>query len=140
MSQAQVNSPTLSTGGLFLSSSAFSHFHGHQLISGKFNKSFSITRFILEIGTKLKLLIGNTSSCCLSVCDASFRLTIFGAWMYTLNDGVFSTKMTVAYYYIIVILMIVLNIVFTWLEGDMEPCLSIRSWIGKDEEFASISH
>ena len=74
------------------------------------------------------------------VCDSSFRLTIFGAWMYTLNDGVFSTKMTVAYYYIIVILMIVLNIVFTWLEGDMEPCLSIRNWIGKDEEFASISH
>ena len=53
------------------------------------------------------------------VCDASFRLTMFGVWMYTLNGGVFSTKMTVAYYYIMVLIMIVTNIVFSWLEGDM---------------------
>ena len=39
--------------------------------------------------------------------------------MYTLNGGVFSTKMTVAYYYIMVLIMIVTNIVFSWLEGDM---------------------
>ena len=76
------------------------------------------------------------------VCDASFRLTIFGAWMYTLNDGVFSTKMTVAYYYIMVLIMIFVNIVFSWLEGDMEPCSCyemLKNWIGKDQEFASIS-
>ena len=54
--------------------------------------------------------------------------------MYTLNDGVFSTKMTVAYYYIMVLLMIILNVIFSRLEGDMEPCLSLRNWIGKDME------
>ena len=68
------------------------------------------------------------------VCDASFRLTIFGAWMYTFNKGVFDTKMTWGYYYIMVLIMIILNSIFSWLEGDMEPCLSLRNWIGKDME------
>ena len=65
------------------------------------------------------------------VCDASFRLTIFGAWMYTINAGVFSTWITFGYYYIMVLLMIVLNIVFSWRDGDMLPC-SLRNWLGKE--------
>lgn len=52
--------------------------------------------------------------------------------MYTFRDGVFCTKDTVAYYYVMVLLMIILNSIFSWLEGDMEPCLSLRIWIGKD--------
>ena len=47
------------------------------------------------------------------VCDASFRLTIFGAWMYTVNKGEFSTKMTVAFYYGMVTFFFVNNVVFS---------------------------
>ena len=64
------------------------------------------------------------------VCDASFRLTIFGAWMYTINAGVFSTWITFGYYYIIVLAMIVLNILFSWRDGDMIHCLSLRNGLG----------
>ena len=51
--------------------------------------------------------------------------------MYTINAGVFSTWITVGYYYIIVLAMIVLNILFSSREGDMIHCLSLRNWLGK---------
>ena len=50
--------------------------------------------------------------------------------MYTFNAGVFSTWMTVGYYYIIVLAMIVLNILFSWRDGDMIH-LSLRNGLGK---------
>ena len=50
--------------------------------------------------------------------------------MYTINAGVFSTWITVGYYYIIVLAMIVLNILFSSREGDMIHCLSLRNWLG----------
>ena len=48
------------------------------------------------------------------VCDASSRLTIFGAWMYTVNSGEFSTKMTVAFYYAMVAILFLKNLVFSY--------------------------
>ena len=64
------------------------------------------------------------------VCDASFRLTIFGAWMYTVNNGEFSTKMTVAFYYGMVAFLFIKNVVFSC-KDKMENLRSISNWTGK---------
>ena len=56
------------------------------------------------------------------ICDASFRLVIFGAWM-------FSTNLTVAYYYGMMTLMLIINVTFCYLEK--ERIWSLRNLIGK---------
>ena len=63
------------------------------------------------------------------ICDASSRLVIFGAWMFTYNSWVFSTNLTVAYYYGMMTLMLIINVTFCYLEK--EKIWSLRNLIGK---------
>ena len=63
------------------------------------------------------------------ICDASSRLVIFGAWMYTYNSWVFSTKLTVAYFYGMLALMLMVNVGFCYKEK--EKIWSLRNLIGK---------
>ena len=62
------------------------------------------------------------------VCDASSRLTIFGAWMFTYNSWVFSTWMTIAYFYGMLALMMAINVIFCCIEK--EKAWSLRNFIG----------
>ena len=71
------------------------------------------------------------------VCDASFRLTIFGAWMYTVNKGEFSTKMTVAFYYGMVAILFMKNFVFSYQE-KFKTLLTKNTWTGKNLFFPPI--
>ena len=63
------------------------------------------------------------------ICDAIFRLVIFGAWMFTYNSWVFSTNLTLAYYYGMMTLMLIINVTFCYLEK--EKIWSLRNLIGK---------
>ena len=63
------------------------------------------------------------------VCDASSRITFFGAFMYTINSGQFSTKMILIYYYGMVCINIVVNSLFSFL-NKKEDKLSLRKFIG----------
>ena len=63
------------------------------------------------------------------VCDASSRLTIFGAWMYTVNLGEFSTKMTVEFYYGMVLILFMKNCLFSYW-NKLETFYSLSNWIG----------
>ena len=68
------------------------------------------------------------------ICDASFRLVIFGAWMFTYNSWVFSTNLTVAYYYGMMTLMLIVNVGFCLKERkgkEKERIVSLRNMIGK---------
>ena len=69
------------------------------------------------------------------ICDASSRLVIFGAWMFTYNSWVFSTKLTVAYFYGMLALMLVANATFCYIEK--EKIWSLRNLIGKNSFLAS---
>ena len=62
------------------------------------------------------------------ICDASSRLVIFGAWMFTYNSWVFSTNLTVAYFYGMLAIMISINVIFCLKEN--EKVLSLRNLIG----------
>ena len=62
------------------------------------------------------------------VCDASSRLILFGAFMFTYNKWVFSPTLTVAYYYGIMMLMVLVNIWFCLKEN--ERMCSLRNMIG----------
>ena len=62
------------------------------------------------------------------ICDATSRLVIFGAWMFTYNSWVFSTNLTVAYYYGMLTLMLILNVTFAYIEK--ENVKSLRNFIG----------
>ena len=62
------------------------------------------------------------------ICDASSRLVIFGAWMFTYNSWVFSTNLTVAYFYGMLAIMFMVNVKF---DLDKERILSLRNLIGK---------
>ena len=59
------------------------------------------------------------------ICDASFRLVIFGAWMFTYNSWVFSTNLTVAYYYGMMTLMLIVNVGFCL--KDRERIVSLKN-------------
>ena len=59
------------------------------------------------------------------ICDASSRLVIFGAWMFTYNSWVFSTNLTVAYYYGIMTLMLIVNVGFCL--KDRERIVSLKN-------------
>ena len=69
------------------------------------------------------------------VCDASSRITFFGAFMYTVNSGQFSTKMILIYYYGMVFINILINSCFSLLDKK-EDKLSLRKFIGKDFFFS----
>ena len=58
------------------------------------------------------------------ICDASSRLVIFGAWMFTYNSWVFSTNLTVAYYYGMMTLMLIVNSLFCL--KDREKIVSLK--------------
>ena len=62
------------------------------------------------------------------VFDASSRLIIFGAWMFTFNSWVFSTNLTVAYFYGMLALMMAINVIFC--HREKEKLLSLRNLIG----------
>ena len=63
------------------------------------------------------------------ICDASSRLVIFGAWMFTYNSWVFSTNLTAAYFYGMLVLMMAINLIFYYMEK--EKIWSLRGLIGK---------
>ena len=68
---------------------------------------------------------------CKVICDATFRILIFFSFLCTVNDGQFSTKIVVAYYYGVVwILVCWVNI--PHIQND-EDIWSLRLWIGNDE-------
>ena len=59
--------------------------------------------------------------------DVVSRILIFSAWMYTDNDGQFSTKRTVGFFYGTFILLLLLNCIFNKY-NDLKPSMN---WIGK---------
>ena len=63
-----------------------------------------------------------------TIFDASSRLTIFGAWMFTFTNGMFSTKLSVAYYYSIALLMIIVNYIFFALEEAATEFETLKSF------------
>ena len=63
------------------------------------------------------------------VCDASSRLILFGAFMFTNSKWEFSPTMTVVYYYGVMTLMLLVNIWFSHREN--ERLRSLRKMIGK---------
>ena len=69
------------------------------------------------------------------ICDASSRLVIFGAWMFTYNSWVFSTNLTVAYYYGMMTLILIVNVGFCHKEKERIVSLKhregLRNMIGK---------
>lgn len=64
------------------------------------------------------------------LCDALSRLTIVGAWMFTINIGQFSTLLAVGCYYGTMFMLLLVNIGFT-LHNHEDLC-SIRNMIGKN--------
>ena len=63
------------------------------------------------------------------LCDASSKMTIFGAFMFTHNGGQFSTKMTVTYFYGLVLIFASINRMFSI--KKREDIKSIRNMTGK---------
>ena len=61
------------------------------------------------------------------VLDVLSRILIFSAWMYSDNDGQFSTKRTVGFFYGTFILLLLFNSIFNKY-NDLEPNMN---WIGK---------
>ena len=60
--------------------------------------------------------------------DVSFRIAIFFAFLCTVNDGQFSTKIIVGYYYgVALIVMVFVFIPYS----NREEIMSFRHWIGK---------
>ena len=60
--------------------------------------------------------------------DVSFRIAIFFAFLCTVNDGQFSTKIIVGYYYgVALIVMVCVFIPYS----NREERVSSRHWIGK---------
>ena len=64
------------------------------------------------------------------VCDAGSRILIVGSMMFTANCWVFSTKLTVAYFYGMLALMLVANAIFCYIEK--ERIWSLRNLIGEN--------
>ena len=62
------------------------------------------------------------------VFDAGSRLIIFGAWMFTYNSWVFSTYLTVAYFYGMLAFMLMANTTFCYI--DKENIWSLRNLFG----------
>ena len=64
------------------------------------------------------------------VCDAGSRILIFGSMMFTANCWMFSTKLTLAYFYGMLALLLVANVTFCYIEK--EKIWSLRNLIGKN--------
>ena len=62
------------------------------------------------------------------VCDATSRLILFGTWMLTYKSWNFDTKLIVAFYYGMMLLLMMVNIVFCHIEK--EQIVSLRNMIG----------
>ena len=62
------------------------------------------------------------------ICDASSRLLLFAAFMFTYNNWKFSPTLTVAYYYGMMMLIVLVNIWFCLKEN--ERMCSLRNMIG----------
>ena len=63
------------------------------------------------------------------VLDVLSRIFIFSAWMYTDNDGQFSTKRTVGYFYVIFLLSLLINSIINKYD-DSKPNMN---WIGRKD-------
>ena len=63
------------------------------------------------------------------VCDAGSRILIVGSMMFTANCWVFSTKLTVAYFYGMLAIMMIVNVGFFLKEK--ERIVSLRNMIGR---------
>ena len=48
--------------------------------------------------------------------DAGSRITILGAWLYTINDGKFCPQLTILYFYSMVLAFVITNVLFSYLE------------------------
>ena len=66
------------------------------------------------------------------ICDASSRLIIVGAWMYTINSGNFSTVMALGFYYILALVNFIENVAFSI--HNKEDIVSFRNLTGKDKK------
>ena len=61
-----------------------------------------------------------------TIFDCTSRILLFATFMFVVNDGQFSTMMTVKVYYTTVAVIMAYNIVF----NDNETYCSARTWIG----------
>ena len=61
-----------------------------------------------------------------TISDCTSRILLFATFMFVVNDGQFSTMMTVTAYYTTVAVIMAYNIVF----NDNETYCSARTWIG----------
>ena len=61
-----------------------------------------------------------------TIFDCTSRIYLFATFMFVVNDGQFSTMMTVKAYYTTVAVIMALNIIF----NDNETYCSARTWIG----------
>ena len=61
------------------------------------------------------------------IMDSLSRILLFSAWMYTSNNGQFSTWRTVVAYYMTFLFLIVFNVLF----NPKDDFKSIQYWIGK---------
>ena len=64
------------------------------------------------------------------ICDASSRLIIVGAWMYTINSGNFSTVMALGFYYTLALVNFVENFAFSI--HNKEDIVSFRNLTGQE--------
>ena len=61
-----------------------------------------------------------------TIFDCTARILLFATFMFVVNDGQFSTMMTVTAYYTTVVVIMALNIFI----NDNETYWSARTWIG----------
>ena len=66
-----------------------------------------------------------------TIFDCTSRIILFATYMFVVNDGQFSTMMTVTGYYTTVAVIMTYNIVF----NDIETYRSARTWIGRQHSF-----
>ena len=64
-----------------------------------------------------------------TIFDCTSRILLFATFMFVVNDGQFSTMMTVTAYYTTVAVIIAYNIVI----NDNETYCSARTWIGEHQ-------
>ena len=62
-----------------------------------------------------------------TILDCTSRILLFATFMFVVNEGQFSTMMTVKVYYTTVTVIMAYNIVF----NDNETYCSARTWIGE---------
>ena len=62
-----------------------------------------------------------------TILDCTSRILLFATFMFVVNEGQFSTMMTVKVYYTTVAVIMAYNIVF----NDNETYCSARTWIGE---------